>query len=82
MVKGALVMHLGSRAAYDKKVCYHDRDSPVDVEEWLNEAGDMVPPSFRTIPQIVVEYSNGSRKFVGGFDDFVKAFSKKSSSTH
>jgi hypothetical protein len=72
-------MQLGtsSISAYNKKVCYHDRDTQEGQDSWSREVAEFVPRSHTTIPCVVAEYSDGSMKYIGGVDQFIKKFGKK-----
>lgn len=74
MLEGAIRMHLHSTAesTYNRHVSYHDIDTHEGKSSWDHEVGHAVPESYRTIPRVVAEFSDGSLQFVGGFDDFVK----------
>lgn len=75
-LQGALMMHFHtvSQEKLDRHVCFHDRDTTEGRQTWEDEVGDIVPASHQTIPAIVAEYSDGKRKFIGGFDRFVAMF--------
>ncbi len=74
MIKGCIKMHLGStsESLYNKKVCYHDRETTEGLQSWKEEVAHAVPASHRTIPCVVAEFSDGSLEYIGGVDRFVK----------
>lgn len=65
-------LHTTSPTKYDKMVCFHDRDTEEGRSSWAEEAAFVVPASHTGIPCVVAEFSDGSLKYIGGLDKFVK----------
>jgi glutaredoxin len=76
-LKGAIKLHLGSTAdsTYRKYVKEYDATSGEDTRKWEMNFGEIIPRTYNTVPQVVVEMDGGQQlAFIGGLYDFVQTF--------